>query len=454
MTHESAIETESMQCDVLVIGAGMAGLTAAGFAAQHGASVIVVEKAKTYGGSALLSGGILWTATSPERMRLYGGGKPELGEVVLRNYARGLDWLRHRGVAIGPAVPVLHGRGYQIDILDHLRGCTHFVEQHGGHVALDTETTSLLTTESGAVTGARLATAGQRVDVRAKAVILATGGYQNSAQLRARHIHQNARADLLLRTNPISVGDGLRLAGLVGAEVNPTNGGFYGHLVAESPRWGEPRLFAALSQYHSEQSLLFNEDGIRFCDESLGDHTNTNYVVTQRNARAICFWDARINTEFATTAIVKGTEVIDKMQLALELGARGVVTSDLEEIGRFAAAERFDGARLCSSILHYNLHSRTGWETLDPRRSAHAGAVDKPPFYALVVRPAITHTHGGIGVDRCARVLKRDATPVPGLFAAGADVDGIYGTGYAGGLAMALAFGLEAARSAGFGAGL
>jgi len=51
-------------------------------------------------------------------------------------------------------------------------------------------------------------------------------------------------------------------------------------------------------------------------------------------------------------------------------------------------------------------------------------------------------------------VLKRDATPVPGLFAAGADVDGIYGTGYAGGLAMALAFGLEAARSAGFGAGL
>jgi len=65
----------------------------------------------------------------------------------------------------------------------------------------------------------------------------------------------------------------------------------------------------------------------------------------------------------------------------------------------------------------------------------------------LVVRPAITHTHGGIRVDAAARVLKPDNAPIPGLFAAGADIDGVYGVGYAGGLAMALAFGLEAAKT-------
>jgi predicted oxidoreductase len=69
----------------------------------------------------------------------------------------------------------------------------------------------------------------------------------------------------------------------------------------------------------------------------------------------------------------------------------------------------------------------------------------------LVVKPAITHTHGGIRVDAAARVLNSDGIPVSGLFAAGADVDGVYGTGYAGGLALALAYGLEAASTAGFG---
>src|SRR5215475_6263122 len=134
------MEQESLQCDLLVIGAGMAGLSAAGYAAERGATVIVIEKARTFGGSAALSGGVLWTATSAGRMRLYGGGSPELAAVVLRNYSLGLEWLRRREVVISPAVSVLHGRGHQVDILDHLRGCARLVEQHGGHIALDTRT--------------------------------------------------------------------------------------------------------------------------------------------------------------------------------------------------------------------------------------------------------------------------------------------------------------------------
>src|SRR5882724_1575165 len=150
MTASSMTDRTTLECDLVVLGAGMAGLSAAGYAAEHGATVIVIEKTKALGGSALLSGGILWTATSAERMRLYGGGIPELGDVVLRNYAVGLAWMRRRAVAISPAVPVLHGRGYQIDILDHLRGCSNLVEQHGGHVVLDTESQDLLRNDSGA----------------------------------------------------------------------------------------------------------------------------------------------------------------------------------------------------------------------------------------------------------------------------------------------------------------
>jgi succinate dehydrogenase/fumarate reductase flavoprotein subunit len=383
-------------------------------------------------------------------MRLYGGGTPELGEVVLRNYRLGLAWLRSRGIAMSAAVPVLHGRGYQIDILDHLRGCGHLVEQHGGHVVLDTNAHSLVTDASGTVIGARVGQEQGVIEVRAKATLLATGGYQNSAELRARYIHPNARDKLLLRTNPVSSGDGMRLAAAIGAEVRGSNAGFYGHLVSESPKWGDPRLFTLLTQYHSERSLLLNEDGERFCDESLGDHTNTNHVVAQKNARAICFWDSTVHRAHATAAVVKGTEAVDKMQLALEHGGKGIVAHSLEEIGNFATAQGFDGERVCRSINDYNERCRNGWETLEPGRAESYGALEKPPLYALIVRPAITHTHGGLSVDTSARVLKPDGTPVSGLLAAGADAGDVYGIGYSGGLALALAYGIEAARTAGY----
>jgi succinate dehydrogenase/fumarate reductase flavoprotein subunit len=383
-------------------------------------------------------------------MRLYGGGAPGLGEVVLRNYRLGLEWLRSREIAMSAAVPVLHGRGYQIDILAHLRGCGHLVEQHGGHVVLDTETHSLITDEAHSVIGAHIGHEQGVIEVRAKATLIATGGYQNSPELRARYIHPDARDKLLLRTNPVSCGDGIRLGSAVGAEVRGANPGFYGHLVSESPSWGDPRLFTLLTQYHSDWSLLLNESGQRFCDESLGDHTNANRVLLQRNARAICFWDSNIHQSRATAAIVKGTEVVDKMKLALEHGGNGVVAQSLEEVGRFAAGQGFDGAQVCRSINDYNERCRNGWETLQPGRAENFGALDRPPFYALVVRPAITHTHGGLSVDASARVLRSDGTPVRGLLAAGADAGDVYGIGYSGGLALALAYGIQAARTAGF----
>lgn len=442
---------DSLDCDLLVLGAGMAGMSAAGYAAEHGAKVIVIEKAASSGGSALLSGGVLWTATSPGRLRLYGGGNPDLGDVVLRNYGPGIAWLRRRGVAILPAVSVLHGRGYQIDILDHLRGCGHLVEQNGGYVVLETLTQNLLTDPGGTVIGARTVHAEGVIDIRAKTTLLATGGYQNSAELRGRFIHANARDKLLLRSNPHSAGDGLQLATSVGAEASISSPGFYGHLVSESPSWGAPHLYTLLSQYHSDRALLLNEAGRRFCDESFGDHTNTNHVVRQPNARAICFWDEAVHRAHATTAIVKGTEAVDKMKIALEHGGRGVVARTLGEIGDFATAQGFAGAQLCRSVEDYNQRCRNGWETLQPPRADHCAVLEQPPFYALVVRPAITHTHGGLRVDTSARVLKVDGSPVPGLLAAGADVGDVYGMGYAGGLAMALTYAIQAARTAGFG---
>jgi succinate dehydrogenase/fumarate reductase flavoprotein subunit len=438
---------ETLECDLLVIGAGMAGLSAAGYAAQRGSRVIVAERAPKVGGSAALSGGFLWTATSPERLQLYAGGRADLGEVVLRNYQRGLEWMRENDVTIGRAVSVLHGRGYQVDLARHFRNCTNFVEQHDGHVVLDSVVQSLMQDAIGRVVGARIQDGDGAIDVKARSTILATGGYQNSAALRARLIHPHARDRLLLRTNPYSDGAGMRLAVEAGAATSDHNPGFYGHLVSESPRWGDPSLYTLLTQYHSEYAVLLNERGQRFCDESLGDHVNTGAVLAQTNARALCFWDSRVHTNYACTPVVKGSEIVDKMAVALEHGGRGVVAKDWAALARFADDQGFDGANVLHTLQRYNRDSSERWESMSPRRTENFGAQDQPPFYGLVVIPAITHTHAGIRVDPSARVLRTDGTVIDGLLAAGVDAGDVYGTGYSGGLGLALAFGLQAAAT-------
>jgi succinate dehydrogenase/fumarate reductase flavoprotein subunit len=442
-------DEQIMDCDLLVIGAGMAGLSAAGWAAERGARVIVVEKAAAIGGSAVLSGGVLWTASSPQRMALYGGGDAALGAVVCKTYPDAIAWLRRREIELSPKMNVLHGYGYQIDIVEHLRGCASMVEHAGGHVVLGTETVALVRDEAGAVVGARTEHPDGKVTVRARSTILATGGFQASPALRARYIHPNAE-HILLRSQAVSDGQGLRLGEAAGGEVAGSNRGFYGHLVSESPAWGEERLYTMLTQYHSDQAILLNEQGRRFCDETQGDHTNTYHTVFQPGARALCFWDSRVHEQYATQPVVAIAPPEDKMEIALANGGKGVVAQTLNEVAAFAAEYGFDGAQVLRSIGEFNDGTRKGWERLDPPRSEVCEALDKPPFFALIVHAAITFTFGGLSIDSGARVLRRDGSVVPGLLAAGGDAGGAYGVGYAGGLALAMSFGITAARSAGW----
>ncbi len=443
------MSNEVLECDLLVIGAGMAGLSAAGWAASRGAKVVVVEKAEKIGGSAALSGGMLWTATSKARMNYYGAGEADLGAVVCATYPQAMSWLRERGIDVSEKMDALHGYGYQIDIIAHLQGCVALVEQAGGHVILGTSVEKLLHTPDGRIIGASTRHVDGCVDVHAASTLLATGGYQGDPELRARYIHPNAR-NMLLRSNLTSRGEGIQLGEQVGGEVRATNDGFYGHLVSASPSWGEERLYTMLSQYHSDYTLLLNEDGLRFCDETNGDHTNTYYTVQQKNGRALCFWDSRVHEEQATKSIVKFATPMDKFAVALEFGGAGLCSASVDDIAGFASAQGFNGEQVAKSIADFNFCCRNAWETLDPPRSEECIPYDRAPFYALVVYPAITFTYGGLTIDTAARVLDARGQAIPGLLAAGSDAGAAFGIGYAGGLALAMTFGITAARTAGW----
>jgi succinate dehydrogenase/fumarate reductase flavoprotein subunit len=431
--------------DLLVLGGGMAGLTAAARAARDGASVVLVEKGAAVGGSAMYAG-FIWTAPTAEVMReVNPDGDPRLTSVVTDRFADGLDWVRSLDVHVADPVTVLgYGRGCATEMANYLLACERIVRERG-ELLLKT-TTKRLVIEDDAVVGAEVTTAaGQTRTIRARSTLLATGGFGGDPALRREHIHPLAE-DLPLRANTQSVGDGLRLAQAAGAGFGPPNAGFYGHLIPSNISYEDPTEFTDLTFYHSEHGVLVNLEGRRFCDETIGDHLSTLAVLEQPEARALLITDQRVHEEWMLVPYVEGAETLDKFQLAYRRGARAAVADDIEEFEALPEEWGYPGEAVRDTLLAFNQQCRDG----DPAPGRHLDATPllDAPYFVIEVIPAITFTFAGLTIDEHARVLREDGSAIPGLLAAGADAGGVFNRAYAGGLATALAFGLEAAATA------
>jgi succinate dehydrogenase/fumarate reductase flavoprotein subunit len=303
-----------------------------------------------------------------------------------------------------------------------------------------------LLVEEGAVVGAEIANgSGEQRVICARSTLLATGGFGGDPALRAEYIHPLA-ADVPLRANPHSVGDGLRLALSVGAAFGPPNAGFYGHLIPSKVAYNNPYEFTDLTFYHSEHGVLLNLEGKRFCDETVGDHLNALYVLDQPEARALLVYDQRVHDEWMMAPYVEGVEPLDKFQRAYRRGARAAVADDIEEFEALPEEWGYPGEASRDTLLEFNRECEVGMP--NPARKLDATPLLTPPYYIIEVIPAITFTFGGLRIDPQARVLDESGEVIPGLLAAGADAGGVFNRAYAGGLACALVFGLQAAATA------
>jgi succinate dehydrogenase/fumarate reductase flavoprotein subunit len=431
--------------DLLVLGGGMAGLSAAAYAADAGASVKLVEKGPTVGGSAAYAG-YIWTAPTVDVMRgVNPDADPALAGRVVEGYADGLDWVRSLGVHVAEPVTVLgYGRGCQTDMANYLMACERLVREQGE--LLVSSVAERLLEEDGAVVGAavRIASGDER-SIRARSTLLATGGFAGDPELRANHIHPLAR-DLPLRANEHSTGDGLRLGLSAGAGFGRSNAGFYGHLIPSRVTYTNPYEFTDLTFYHSEHGVLLNLEGQRFFDETIGDHLSTLAVLEQPEARALLVTDQRVHDQWMMAPYVEGVEPLDKFQLAYRRGARAAVADDIEEFEALPDEWGYPGEAAREALLEFNRQCEGGEPS--PGRALDSEPLTDPPYYVIEVIPAITFTFSGLTIDERARVLNAEGAPIPGLLAAGADAGGIYHRAYAGGLAAALVFGLEAAKAA------
>ncbi len=421
----------------------MAGLFAAARAADAGAAVTVVEKGTRLGGSAAYAAGIFWTAPDFETLRrVVPAGDPVLGRALVDGFNPAVERIRSLGVAVSESWQGQMGFGVacRVDIEGLLNALASRIESGGGRIAVGSAARELLRDANGQVRGARIASTSGGEEIEAGSVLLATGGFQGDPELVATFIGSPADT-MLIRSNPGSVGDGFRLGRAAGAAASRCLGGFYGHLVPSPLAEFGPEQYLPLTQYYSNRSILVNRLGRRFTDESLGDEVSNQALFRQPDARAVMVFDDKVRTAFAVAAPYPHAPVIDRVARAEKAGGRVAQAPTLAELAATVAEWGVEPTSLLITLDEY----RSG---ASAPRPANPAQLSEPPFHALEVQPTITFTFGGLAVDVDGRVLDHDASPVPGLFAAGADAGGLQDRRYVGGLILGAVFGPRAAEAA------
>ena len=347
--------------DVVVAGAGMAGLVAGARARELGASVEVYEKGDRAGGSMLLSSGFAWRHRTFDDFRAEcPGGDAALQRLVYERLDDALDWLESLGAPVlerETGNPLTVGRRFDVQAL------TRTLVDRAGGVRLGEPLSSL---------------------PDGVPVVLATGGFQADRSLVREHVTPEADA-LLLRANPWSSGDGLRLALGAGASLSDGMPEFYGRNMPAPPATVREAGFVPLAQLYARFATVESADGERY--------------------------EARTWSE------------IDVVQwTARQPGARA----------RYLVPD---------AALSEQVRERTVGEMIEAARAAGASVIHADGVTAVEVVAAITTTLGGLRIDESARAAD-------GVFAAGTDAGGISTGGYSSGLAAAIVFGRIAAESA------
>jgi len=432
---------------LIVAGGGLAGLLAAHRAVELGAQVTLLEKGDRLGGSFIYSSGYIWSYKDLQTFRCEApGGEAALQELILEGLKASLDRLEDLGA---PALtremgnPLTFGARF-----DPKRTVAKLAEQitgSGGRILPGAALDGLVQDAEGRVGGVRVIVGGEKRVEWTDAVILASGGFGGNPELVRRYIIRGP-GRMLLRAHPWSTGDGFLAALDAGALASAGLDEFYGRNLPAPPANFSAEEFVEVSQLYGRHAVAINRNGERYTDEA-ADWSETSLVRATARQPALRAW--YILDAAGLRRRVRDHTVEEMVATARRVGGTVLRAESLEELLERLAEWGVSGANVLRTLDRYNAAIAGGrGDKLSPPRSDPAPPIQLPPFVAVEVAPAITHTIGGLAVDGGCRVLRRTGGPLPGLYAAGVEVGGVSVGGYTSGLAAALVFGEVAAESA------
>ncbi|MEY8563110.1 FAD-dependent oxidoreductase [Eggerthellaceae bacterium 3-80] len=433
---------EHLSCDIVVMGSGISGQAAALSAAEAGAKVIMVEKLGIPGGAATGSGGAILAAGSslqneadgnmdPQGLidHLYRYSEEQATYDVIKNTvehsAEIIDWYTSLGVKFqvgecyGTPIHYSH-RAWNPDgeeiphpaggAIPHPSSGSNIFDRTypaflaaGGICLLNTKVTELLQDDSGTVTGVVAMRGGDTITIDAKAVVLAAGGCEGSAEALAKwfpHTNEGMVGGSTGLCNVHDTGDGIELGLAAGGYLT---GGGYGQTTG---------------MYSPIPAIKVTMDGVRDSDEM---HSELN---EDQGSQFKAFYDS--GTEYAWT--LYGANTQDEAALkALESAQEKGVVFEGKTLAEVAEAAGVDAAGLEKTVERFNEMVAAGKDDdFGTADIAAYGTYEEGPYYLVRYSPGINGTIGGLKISMDSEVLREDGTKIDGLYAGGETCNGEY----------------------------
>ena len=482
--------------DVIVVGGGNAALSAGLAALERGAKVLVLEKAPEHlrGGNSYFTGGLFRFAydgiedilpllpemSDAEKSGIDVGSYPQskfyedvmrvseglsdaqLVQTLVSRSLPTMRWLADQGVAWILA----YGRqafrhegalrfwgGLVVEAVGGGKGLSdrqfELFQAKVGTVRYETKASKLLTGSSGQVVGLEIRGPDGYREIECSSVALACGGFEANAEMRARYLGPGWEL-AKVRGTRFNTGDGIRMALDIGAQ---SFGHWSGcHAVAwdlNAPPTGD-RNIADLFQKHSYPfGIVVNVNGERFVDEG-ADFRNYTYA---KYGREILFQPQRAAFQIfdqTTVHLLRDEYHIPQVSRVESDTIEGLADGlGVDREGLVRTVREFNAAVQSGDYNPTELDGK-GTMGIDPPKSNWALPIDSPPYLGYAVTCGITFTFGGLKIDQEGRVLDTEDAPIPGLYAAGELVGGLFYHNYPGGsgLMAGSVFGKLAGESA------
>ena len=429
----SKSEDKTYDVDVVVVGGGVAGLSAAIEASQGGADVLILEKQGIVGGATTRSGGKLMAngteyqkeanmEDSNEEMFAYlkkvGGDLIDDSKVknFVDNSLETFNWMEDLGVEVQDVEPI-HSSLTPWRV-HNTKGGGGMTDGHGGQIIVpmlnkynevdgdilyNVTANELITNSDKEIVGVKgVNKDGSLVTVNAKSVILATGGYASNREMMAKY--EDFTTGYSTQVPAGNIGDGITMAETVGGQIyeNPSAQTVY---VSYTSGVG----------INEEAGLIVSEDGKRFVNEYTYQYHVGDAMYKEKSS--LGYYIATSNDPTPT------------VQYAMTLDT----TTSASSIEELASLINIDPATLKSTVDRYNELCAKGVDEDFGKQNDKMYPIEGEKYFAIKLNPAVTVTFSGIVTDLESRVLDANNAPIKGLYAAGETAfPGLFGTEYPG----------------------